>query len=481
MKKLISIFVFIFMISGIFAQSAEYKNYINKAKDFESKKHLIAALDAYYDAMGSSDEVSLKTDAINGFLKLTDSIRSGSLGAAIYDDATYYAEWKNLLTDAGEFAKIICKYEFTLGPLSLMNVEDSDKNPDCMAFITKNISSRYKKAYKSEWADLPFPDDLTTLFISENANNYELKFNVVDKNGQELISPKSLHLNDEGKIVFENISDQVKAQLESRNAFLNPLEIKLKSEKTEIKLPLEKTSFYCWDKSYSALSTSFSETMAVVHLRNYNFSELSDFYIGKTEVTQDLYEAVMGYNPSKFKGSNLPVEKISWFDAIYFCNECSRLDNLTPVYSIDGETDVSKWNYTPHKGKSILGEVSQNLNADGYRLPTSGEWEFASMGGKKYNYSGSDILQEVGWYFSNSNNKTHPVAAKNPNTYDLYDMSGNVWEWVWEAHDVKLNLRCCRGGSWYNHADNSKIQSRYYKNDNRRDDNLGLRLLRSKS
>ena len=123
---------------------------------------------------------------------------------------------------------------------------------------------------------------------------------------------------------------------------------------------------------------------------------LSSFSIAKTEVTQELWQAVMGNNPSYFKGSNLPVEVVSWND----CQEFIRKLNAMTGYN--------------------------------FRLPTEAEWEFAARGGNKsqhYQYSGSNDVGSVAWYGDNSGGKTHPVATKAPNELGIYDMSGNVWEW----------------------------------------------------
>lgn len=151
------------------------------------------------------------------------------------------------------------------------------------------------------------------------------------------------------------------------------------------------------------------------------------YSILKTEVTQELYESVMGENPSCFKGEkNLPVENVSWYDAVYFCNKLSAKCGLTPVYAVDGEPDVEKWGYAPHKEEKITGTVSQNKNVDGYRLPAVEEWQYAAKCRYVYEFSGSEDLSDVGWWQYNSDEKTHPVAQKKPNGYGLYDMSGNV-------------------------------------------------------
>ena len=203
------------------------------------------------------------------------------------------------------------------------------------------------------------------------------------------------------------------------------------------------------------------------------------YSILKTEVTQELYESVMGENPSYFKGEkNLPVEKVSWYDAVYFCNKLSAKCGLTPVYAVAGEPDVEKWGYAPHKGNKITGTVSQNEKASGFRLPTVEEWQYAAKGGQDYDYSGSDDLDEVGWYGGNSGDKAHPVAQKKPNGYGLYDMSGNVWEWCWDSYSSHSDVPFC-GGGWNNNAHACVVGYRSWLNANSTDRNLGFRIVRS--
>ncbi|WP_297645170.1 formylglycine-generating enzyme family protein [uncultured Treponema sp.] len=208
-----------------------------------------------------------------------------------------------------------------------------------------------------------------------------------------------------------------------------------------------------------------------------------NFSILATEVTQELYESVMGENPSSFKGEkNLPVETVSWYDAVYFCNKLSEKCGLTPVYYVDGETDVEKWSYVPNKGNEITKTVSQNENANGYCLPTVEEWQYAAKGGQEFKYSGSDNLDEVGWYNGNSEEKTHPVAQKDPNGYGLYDMSGNVREWCWDSNSSKTRYIC--GGSWSSSATGCEVGDRDYGDaDNTyiTSSDLGFRIVRSSS
>ena len=203
-----------------------------------------------------------------------------------------------------------------------------------------------------------------------------------------------------------------------------------------------------------------------------------NYKMSTTEVTQVIYESVMGTNPSEFKGENNPVENVSWNDAIYFCNKLSEKCGYIPVYSVNGTTDVTKWNYTMDEDSSmIIGNITQNTSADGFRLPTEAEWEYAARGGQNYEYAGSNNIDEVAWYCDNSDETTHPVAQKKANGYGLYDMSGNVWEWCWDADsDV---YRYHRGGSWDDSAGDCAVSIRFNSYAFRRNYNIGFRVVRT--
>ena len=183
-----------------------------------------------------------------------------------------------------------------------------------------------------------------------------------------------------------------------------------------------------------------------------------EWVMSKTEITQAVYKAVMGENPSRFKGDSLPVESVSWYDAVEFCNKLSKKAGLEPAYSINGRS------------------VEWNRNASGFRLPTVDEWQYAAKGGQEFKYSGSGNLDEVGWYGGNSGGKTHPVAQKKPNGYGLYDMSGNVWEWCWDSSSYE---RCDCGGGWLNDADYCEVGSKYWHDANDTGNYLGFRIVRS--
>ena len=219
-----------------------------------------------------------------------------------------------------------------------------------------------------------------------------------------------------------------------------------------------------------------------------------NYSISRTEVTQKLYESIMGENPSYFcrdnedldedelknlkrNTSNYPVENVSWYDAIYFCNKLSKKNGLQPVYAVDGETSVRKWDYEPYNDDEIYGEITQDIFADGYRLPTVEEWLYAAKGGKNYRYSGSYDIDKVAWYEGNSNDVVHPVAQKNSNGYGLYDMSGNVSEWCWDS-DGNERYYC---GSYYgNYSNNCKVdEGLFHDYADFRDNSIGFRIVRS--
>lgn len=199
-----------------------------------------------------------------------------------------------------------------------------------------------------------------------------------------------------------------------------------------------------------------------------------DFLIGKTEITQAVYEAVMGENPSFNKQDDFPAENLSWFDSLVFCNKLSVRQGKTPCYSINGETDVSKWDYLPHQHKMIDAKIEFDESADGYHIPTMDEWDYAILGGEKFMYSGSDDLDSVAWTDCNSNHSSHKVATLKPNGYGIYDMSGNVLEWVWFIRED--TSRYCRGGSWFDRGNAGKCTNKELKYASAQSKTIGMRI-----
>ena len=218
-----------------------------------------------------------------------------------------------------------------------------------------------------------------------------------------------------------------------------------------------------------------------MQFRGQNFSILA------TEVTQELYESVMGENPSEFKGEkNLPVVNVSWVDAVAFCNKLSVKEGLKPCYSYKENSNAAQWDlyndemdeWSEKRWENFNKNFTCDTTANGYRLPTVEEWKYAASGVENYKYSGSDNLDEVGWYGGNSGGKAHPVAQKKPNGYDLYDMSGNVKELCW---DSSSNGRYGCGGSWNNDANYCEVGNKSWYYAYNTGYNLGLRIVRSSS
>ena len=205
---------------------------------------------------------------------------------------------------------------------------------------------------------------------------------------------------------------------------------------------------------------------------------LNSFYIGSYEIDQELYERVMGENPSYAKGGRLPVESITWYEAVLFCNRLSEINGLEKVYSIDGTS------------------VSADHSKSGYRLPTEAEWEYAarSRGRDDRKWSGTNSekeLHDYAWYY-NDDPHAHPVGQKKPNDLGIYDMTGNVEEWCWDWYGpytasakadprgpASGKHRVARGGAWNWDADYSRTLRRDGFTPDKRYEVLGFRLARS--
>ena len=232
-----------------------------------------------------------------------------------------------------------------------------------------------------------------------------------------------------------------------------------------------------------------------------------DFYMSKYEVTQAKYEQYCTYGGSSPSsdygdGDNYPAYNVSWYDALVYCNKRSIDEELTPCYSINGETDPTKWGTVPTSSDSTWNGVVCDWGANGYRLPTEAEREYAARAGDNtvdtLTYSGtSDVneLRDYAWYKDNSNNTTHEVGRKKANEFGLFDMSGNVSEWCWNwktsSYDTTTEgesdptgalsgfSRVFRGGSWGVGANYASVSRRSANGPYLLYNNLGFRVVRS--
>ena len=308
---------------------------------------------------------------------------------------------------------------------------------------------------------IPFSSRYETIFYREINTLIDCKFNIIDENGKELVKPVRCLLGRQPKVLFNGITPEIMNLIDNGKAFINPVGCYLQYGKynsklddaersfiknlPEVQLPLETADIICrnnkFDKTYDSIKIlkeyenrqkllaveyeKRQKLLAVEYERRQKLDSIN-FEMSKTEITHELYKLVMGENPSRFKGANNPVECVSWYDAIWFCNKLSVAKGYEPVYSVDGNTDITKWNYIPHQGNLIGDEVTQNRSANGY---------------------------------------------------GLYDMSGNVWELCWDSF---LNYPYICGGSRYGNEINCEVaRRRYDRSANEQDYRVGFRIIRS--
>jgi formylglycine-generating enzyme required for sulfatase activity len=200
------------------------------------------------------------------------------------------------------------------------------------------------------------------------------------------------------------------------------------------------------------------------------WTEVRNWALAHGYLSTEIAVGSNGYNPI---GLNNPVTYVNWYDVVKWCNARSEMKGLTPVYYTNsGQTTVYR------SGQIDINIDAVKWSANGYRLPTETEWEFAARGGNQtygYTYSGSNTIGDVAWYYTNSPNNTHTVGTKSANELGIYDMSGNVWEWCWDwwgsaypsggASDPKgpstsQTSRLLRGGSFYSYEGLCRVANR---------------------
>lgn len=190
--------------------------------------------------------------------------------------------------------------------------------------------------------------------------------------------------------------------------------------------------------------------------------DLPPYRLGTYLVTQARYAQVTGDRPSTARGDGLPVEGVSWLDAVQYCNALSRQEGLTPVYRGAGDEGV-EW----------------DAAGDGYRLPSEAEWEHACRAGTAQARYGP--LDEIAWHRGNSGEHPHEVGGRQPNAWGLHDMLGNVWEWCWDVYDAEVygSYRVLRGGGWFDEPWSCRASVRRRSHPTFRIDDVGFRVARS--
>ena len=236
-----------------------------------------------------------------------------------------------------------------------------------------------------------------------------------------------------------------------------------------------------------------------------NEIKVSNIEVSKYLVTQDLWEEIMGYNPSYFKGGQKPVENVTWWDALKFCNKLSKKYGLEPVYDLNQDNILMINQLGKNKVEPDKADFGKT---EGFRLPTEIEWEWFARGGQKaldngtfdYKYSGSNNIDEVAWYKKNSFEKTHDVGLKNKNQLGIYDCCGNVCEWCFDIAPETINqdfdfndiynktsfiysannfYRRLRGGSFFDDFDFIEVEGYSSLECFKYDATIGFRIVRT--
>ncbi len=304
-------------------------------------------------------------------------------------------------------------------------------------------------------------DTEITVVVPENAVTGPVKVHVNGKESNGLnievkgvgpviddISPRTLSVDDEVSIYGENFGNS------RGNSFVEFGDIKVQNgdylewtdERIKVTAPYGIESGKLYVTVQGEKSNGFDYTLVETHLEmvlvpkgtftmgeedggewgesvQHEATITYNYYISKTEVTQAQWKKIFGEvsNPSKHVGSNRPVDQVTWFRALKFCNELSKSEGFEPCYTINGEEHAH--------------QVECDFSANGYRLPTEAEWEYACRAGTTGKYGGTGNIEEMGWTVNDFKDHTQPVARKQPNDWGIYDMHGNVSEWVWDGYD----------------------------------------------
>ncbi|MDR3228823.1 MAG: formylglycine-generating enzyme family protein, partial [Puniceicoccales bacterium] len=362
--------------------------------------------------------------------------------------ATLESRWKNDL-DSAVFEVLPQLYVAIRGTSAIMRTTNAIQTEFC---DDKDDPQKGKKRYPIESCYTPGAHDdiidLIDTFLTGN-NRSEEELAEARKRRIEKINSET----EQKKVpLFANNTPTASATT-SKNSTQKPRVVALSKNISIEMLPVSAGSFKMGSPETEAERSSNEEQHSVTISQ--------PFWLGKTQVTQAQWEAIMGNNPSSFKGANRPVENVSWEDAIAFCEKLTKRERAEKRLTADLE----------------------------YALPTEAEWEYACRAGSTGEYAGTGKLEDMGWFGDNSGGETHDVAKKQPNAWGFYDMHGNVWEWcadtygdypsgaVTDPRGAKTGvIRVFRGGSWFGDARFCRSAYRGRYEPGYRGHDLGFRL-----
>ena len=330
---------------------------------------------------------------------------------------------------------------------------------------------------------------------------------VIKMTVETIFNVEDIENEEDSKLMTQDLLDSIKSIDSLSNILADKIEVLKKSyDKFKIKSASKKlpaSQRIKKNKKGKSGNPTFKD-MVIVNGGKYTPSffneerEVFDIEVCKYPVTQDMWMEVMEENPSHFKGGRRPVENVSWWDALEYCNKLSEKYNLEPVYDLS-KKDKGILKINQLGGETEYPNIADFRKTEGFRLPTALEWEWFARGGEiaiqdgtfNYQFSGSYNPDEVAWYHRNSKNKTHDVGTKKPNQLGIYDCSGNVWEWCYDTtttdyilkestyiYDASIGKRKLKGGSWFNSVNNYLV-SYSYNSSTSKYWNIGFRIVRT--
>lgn len=459
--------------SMLFAEGG-YAALLAKAKGYEAKKQYVHALGTYWDAMEAAPEKA--GEALEAYEKLGSVIRAGKPGYGEFDDFDLLDGWIDMYADWEAYWTENSRYVFSVSELTKGELDVATRTATYNTRVEAEKSKKYNEikyivqrgndqSRRSEWKEVPYDfDDAIQSKVPSEAD-HAVQLGIADKDGKILVTGTPVTLRSyDTDYAFAGVDRATIKVLDAGGVKIVPVAVSCRGAALAL-------DFVKWTVSGTMDTNLYATDGVSLAKACSDCVKVGGIYMMKTELTQSQYRAVTGKNPSNYKGSNRPVECMSWYAAIRFCNKLSEMKGLTPCYSVKGSTNVDTW--TDYSAD----DVEWNKAANGWRLPTEEEWAKAADDGHKY--SGSNNLDEVAWYSDNSDSETHDVAGKKANAKGLYDMSGNVWEWCWDRYSGSSSSRVSRGGSYYDGSGRCAVSFRYGNGPGSRDFDLGFRVVRN--